>query len=167
MATATAFAIAATVISAGVSTFAAVQSGQAQKDAAEFNASVARNDAIAAQQETDFEVRQLSRRNKLRSAARTAKFAASGVEIGGSAADVSFDSAVQDELDILSAFYRGEIRSGSSKSQAELFRTQGRSAVISSSLAAGSTILGGFGSALEINATRPQARSGQVGNLGF
>lgn len=145
-------AIASTVASTGLGVYSAVQSGAAQKDAAEFNAAVARNDAIAAQQQAASESRQLSRRNRLRAASRRARYAASGIELSGSAEDVMFDSAVQDELERQNALYRGELRAGRSKAEAGLQEAAGRNAVTSSYLSAGGTLLSGVGQGLRIAA---------------
>ena len=150
-------AIAASTVSTGLGVYSAVQSGAAQKDAAEFNAAVARNDAIAAQQQAASESRQFSRRNRLRAATRRARFAASGIELSGSAEDVMFDSAVQDELDRQNALYRGELRAGRSKAEAGLQEAMGRNAVTSSYLNASGTFLGGVGQVASI-ASNPNFR---------
>lgn len=150
-------AIAASTVSTGLGVYSAVQSGAAQKDAAEFNAAVARNDAIAAQQQAASESRQLSRRNRLRAATRRARFAASGIELSGSAEDVMFDSAVQDELDRQNAIYRGELRARRSKAEAGLQEAMGRNAVTSSYLNAAGTFFGGVSQGLSI-ASNPSFR---------
>jgi hypothetical protein len=143
-----------------------VQAGEAQKDAADFNAAVARNDAIAAQQQAASESRQLSRRNRLRAATRRARFAASGIELSGSAEDVMFDSAVQDELDRQNALYRGELRARRSKAEAGLQEAMGRNAVTSSYLNASGTFFGGVSQGLSIAANPNFRKNGGSGGGG-
>lgn len=151
-------AIATSAISTGVGVYSAVQQGAAQKQAADYNAAVARNDALAAQHQAASESRQISRRNRLRAATRRARFAASGIELSGSAEDVMFDSAVQDELDRQNALYRGQLRSNRSLAEAELQEAAGRNARRTSYMNAAGTLLGGISQGLSISAS-PSFRS--------
>lgn len=145
-------------VGTGLGVYSSVQQGAAAKDAAEFNAAVARNDALAAQQQGAFDARQISRRNRLRQASRRARFAASGVELSGSAVDVMFDSAVQEELDRKTAIYRGNLRSNRSTAEAGLQEAAGKNAQTSSFFQAGGTFLSGVGQGLSI-ASNPSFRS--------
>lgn len=158
-------ALATSAVSTGLGVYSSVQQGAAQKSAADFNAAVARNDAIAAQQQAGFEARQISRRNRMRQASRRARYAASGVELSGSATDVMFDSAVQEELDRQAALYRGEIRAGRSRAEADLQTAAGRNARTSSYFSAAGTLLGGVSQGLSV-ASSPSFRSTGTGGGG-
>lgn len=153
-------AIATSAVSTGLGVYSAVQQGEAAKDAADFNAAVARNDAIAAQHQAASESRQLSRRNRLRAATRRARFAASGIELSGSAEDVMFDSAVQDELDRQNALYRGTLRSNRSVAESAMHTAAGKNAKTSSYFTAGGTLLGGISSGVGIASSPSFQRSG-------
>lgn len=145
-------AIASSAVSTGLGVYSSVQQGAQAKDAAEFNAAVARNNALSAQQQAASEAKQISRRNRLLSATRRARFAASGVELSGSVSDVLFDSDVQEEMDRRSALYRGQLRANSARAQASHFDVQGKNASSNAILNASGTFLGGVGDGLMISA---------------
>lgn len=140
--TALTIAAVATVLAAGVGTYSAVAQGQAAKDAAEFNADVAKNAALAEQQKASFEAQQIQRRNRLRLGEQRALVAKSGITIE-SADDVIYDSAVQGELERLAALYGGNSASTYYSSKAKLSRLEGRNAETAGYLQAGGTVLSG------------------------
>lgn len=92
-------------------TQAGAQAGQAkaEKQAAEYNAQVARNNATAATQQADYNAGR-TREQALRSmGSQRAAYAKSGVDISGTALDVGLDSAVSVELDALAQQYQGKL----------------------------------------------------------
>ncbi len=148
-ATWTAIAIAATVVSAGVGTYSAVASAQAQKDTAKFNEDVARNQAISEQQKAAFEAQQVRRRNMLRLGEQRAAYAKSGVTIEGGN-DVIYDSALQGELEALSSLYGGNTAAQYYQTKAKLIGMEGKNAARAGYLSAGSTLLGGAAKTAEL-----------------
>ena len=142
-------AITASVLSAGVGTYAAVASAEAASDAADFNAKVAENQALAEQQKAAFEAKQIRRKNLLRSGSQRALYAKSGITIE-SGQDVMYDSAIQGELDALAALYGGNTAATYYGSKAKLSRLEGANARTSGYLSAGGTLLGGAARAGEI-----------------
>ena len=143
----TVVAITASLAAAGVSANAAIQQGKAQEKAAKFNAAVERNNALAAQDQAQFEAAKLRRRNAFLRGAQSAAIGKSGVDLSGSAVDVMNDSAVQGELDALAALYTGKVRANSAQSSAQLFDAQGENARTSSYYSAAGSILGGVSGA--------------------
>ena len=136
----------ATVLAAGVGTYSAIASAQAQKDAADFNADVARNQALAEQQKSQFEAQQIRRRNLLRLGEQRAGYAKAGITIE-SGEDVIYDSALQGELEALSALYGGDTASTYYTTQARLASLTGKNAKTAGMFQAAGTALGGLSSA--------------------
>jgi len=136
------------IVSAAVGAYGAVSSGQAQHDAASFNAKVATNNAQAQAQQAQYEADRIRTRNRAMLGQARASFAKSGVSIeDGSASDVLMDSSIQGELDVAAAIYTGRVGAGASVSQARLYGMQGRNAQTSGYISAGSSILSGASSA--------------------
>ena len=113
----------------------------------ELNAQIARNNAVMlersasqAREKASYESERIDRLNRKLRATQRARFAASGVSLEGTAADVMFDSVLQGELDELAAIYIGDEEARSSyiaannqmfsatmaDHQAEAIRTSGR-----------------------------------------
>lgn len=135
-------AVVASVVSAGVGTYAAVASAQAQEDAAKFNADVARNQAISEQQKAAFEAQQIRRRNILRVGAQRAAYAKAGITIE-SGNDVIYDSAIQGELDVLAAQYGGNTAATYYRSKAKLEGMEAKNAARAGYIGAATALTSG------------------------
>lgn len=140
-------AVAASVAGAGVAAYSAHEQGKAQEGAAKFNAAVQRNNAMAAQQQAQYEADRIRKRNTYLRGAQNAAIAKSGIDISGSASDVIYDSAMQGEMDALAALYTGKVRSNADESGAMLSRLSGENARTSSYYSMAGSILGGVSGA--------------------
>jgi hypothetical protein len=134
-------------VGTGFSVHSAIQQGEMAEKAADFNAQVAENDALAAAQQAQYEADQISRRNRILIGKQTAAYAKSGVS-GGSMYDVMYESYQQGELDRMAALYTGSVVSNRNRSQAQLSRLEGRNARTTGYLRAGSALLSGAGETL-------------------
>jgi hypothetical protein len=136
-------ALALSAASAGIGAYSSIQQGKAQEDAAKFNAAVARNNAIASQEQAQFDADRIRNKNRKVLGLQRAALAANGVELTGSAADLMFDSSVQSELEVAAAIYQGKVSAGAQNAQASLYERQGKDARTGSYWSATGTILGG------------------------
>lgn len=108
------------IIGAVVSAVGSMRQAQAQKDAANFNAAVNRNNAIAARQQAEAEQQQQERQARLRAGANRANIGGSGVSLEGSALDVLADIAAEEELARLTIIHSGEVRAVGFENNAQL-----------------------------------------------
>ena len=126
-----------------VSAVDSIQRGQSAKAAANYNARIAENNAIAARQAAAAEAsRERDRAMRLLGAQRAA-YGKGGVQMSGSALDVAGDTAAQAELDALTILYGGEARARASEADAAAQRFQGNAASRASYSQAGSSLLTG------------------------
>jgi hypothetical protein len=145
-------AIVTAVVSAGVGAYSAYAQGQAQADAAKYNKAVAKNNALAATQQAQYEADRIRDRNRRIVGQSRADFAKAGVDISGSASDVLTDSATQGEMDVAAAIYTGRISATQQHSAAQLFGFQSRTAEQAGYTGAAAQGLSGLSSALSIGA---------------
>jgi hypothetical protein len=135
-------ALAATAAGTGVAVAGQQQQARAAENAAEFNAKVEQNNALAAQQQAEAEALQIRRTNRLRAGAARASYGKAGVNLEA-ANDVLFDAGTQGELEALSALYAGQTQSAYYQSRARGARFEGRNAASAARLQSVSTIIGG------------------------
>lgn len=148
-------AAAAAVAASAVAAYSSVQAGQAQNKMAKYNAQVAEQQAKAQRDAAAYQAdRAREQAAKNRSAQRVAA-AASGVTPEGSPLELLGDTAAMDEMNALVIKYNGEVGASQSESRATLDRMQGRQAVTSSYLSAGSSLLSGASKASQIYSTAP------------
>lgn len=138
-----AIAAVAAVAGAGVGTYAAIQQGQAQREAARFNRKVAENNSLQAANEALIAQRQTRRRNLLRLGTARAVASKNSTEIGGSAYDVIYDTSIQGELAALADIYSGSTKVSGYQSAARMASFEGRQASRASLLSATGTAIGG------------------------
>lgn len=151
---------AASVLGTGVSAFGQVQAGQAAKAAGDYNAAVARNNQIVAEQQAADaqrrgDVAETEQRRKVRMLAGTqrAALAASGVQLdSGTALDILGDTAAMGELDALTIRNNAEreaygyrVQGVNFGAEAGLQSMRGQSAMTSGLIGAGGTVLSGAG----------------------
>jgi len=155
-------ATAAIVVGTVISASGQMQAGKAAKASAEYQAQVARNNAIAAEQNADYAIKvgqqkaaQESQKGAQQVARIKAAQAASGLNINtGSALDVQQSQREINVLDAETVMHNAQLQAYGYRSQAQNFRSQadlaefeGRSAAKSAQTGAFGTLLSGFGGA--------------------
>lgn len=138
------------LISAAIGALGAIQEARASSAASEFNAKIADNNAIIAEQNAAADEGGQRRSASRQAASSRAAIAAAGVTLEGSPLEVLEDQALEAELDALNIRYGGRLQAGNYRSQAQLDRSAARSAKTQGFLSAGSTLLKGaaqFGAA--------------------
>lgn len=154
-------AIAAAVASTAVGTYAAYQQGQQQEEAGKYNAKVARNQAIQAQQAAGMRADILRDRAARIEATNITRAAHGGiVPTAGSPLFVMADNAQQAELDAQREQYAGEVAATGYKSQENLSLFGASNAAQAGYLRAGSTLLSGASSVA--GAYRPGSFGGGI-----
>jgi len=128
-------------MSLATSAAGAAYSGIKQSQAADYNADVAENAALAAKDKAQYDedkhratVRQIISSQK-------ALYGKSGVDMTGSPLLTLEDTAGQGELDALAIRHGGDVEAARQRSSAALSRMQGRSALVSGFIGAGSSLL--------------------------
>lgn len=139
-----------TIAAVAFQAFGKIQEGRAAKQSADDNAAVSRQNAERVRQQTEAQKETQDRERRLRLGANIAAGGASGVGIE-SFGDVLSSSAMQEELDLLTLESEGLLRSRDFETQAELQKLQGRQALSSSIIGAGSTVLGGVSDYMNLN----------------
>lgn len=138
----------ATVAGAAVSAIGAIQSGKAQQKAAEYNAQVAEQAALAARQKAAYDEAAHRRELARMLSAQRAAYGASGVDVSvGTPLLVMADTVQEGELDALAIRYGGEVGASRQLSAAQLSRMTGKQARTASYYQAGSSLLTGAASA--------------------
>ena len=157
-------AIAAAVIGAATTAYSAYAQGQAQSNAAKFNAEVAENNAQIAQDTAAAQARQKQDAYRRVLGANRAAAGAAGVEGDlGSPLLVMADNAAQAELDLQFTKYRGLVQQTGFQSEANLNRYRADFASQAGVFGAGSTLLSGAGNI----AGRLYGHAGSSGGSGF
>ena len=121
------------------------EQGQEQKKAYEANAEIAKADAAATEQKTQYD-ETAHRENVKRILSRQrALYGSSGVEMQGSPLLVMQDTAAQGEMDALAIRYGGDVEAARKRSEANVMKMQGKSAERLGMIGAGTTLLSGAG----------------------
>lgn len=146
-----ALALGFTAISTAVSVYGAISSASAQEDAADYNAAVEKNAAFTAQQQGEFDAQQIRNKGRKILAQQRAGYGASGVDPNaGSPLDVAQDTANQNEMEALVAIYTGKSGATAHLAQAKLDKMRGSAAVTAGYIGAGTSLLSGATSAVNI-----------------
>jgi hypothetical protein len=127
--------------SLGLQAVGFVAQGAQAKAAADYNARVAENAAVAERQRAEVEVGRHRRRAQLLLSSQRAAAGASGVQFEGSPLLVMAESAAEAEYDAQLIRYGGETRATNLYAQAAAERMQGRAARIGSYFGAASSLL--------------------------
>ena len=155
-ATMTYIAIAA-VAAAATSAAGTIYSGQQQRKAASYSADVAEQAARAARERAAYD--EEMHRERIRKTLSTIRslYGKSGVDMVGTPLLALEETAAQGEMDALAIRYGGDVAAAQKRSEAALYKMQGRTAQTSSYFQAGSTLLQGAGSAYRTKAamTKP------------
>lgn len=157
---------AAMAAAAVVGAVGAVQSGQAQAKAAEYNAQVAENNAQAQQQAAAYEESRLRERQRRELGYARAAAGGTGVSMEGSPLDLMAQNAQNAEMDALAVRYQGLLGANASRSQAAGDRLQGEIAQQSGYMKAGTSLLTAAtsigGSMFPAKTPTPSATSGII-----
>ena len=140
-------ALIASLASAAVASYGAYQQGQQAKASANYNAQVDTQNAQIASEQATAQAKQDDRANYMRVSAAEAEYGASGTS-GGSAIDVLGDMAGQGKLQEQQDTYQGGIRSRTQTNAATGATFGGSAAATAGLYGAGSSLIGGTGSAL-------------------
>jgi hypothetical protein len=131
------------ILSTAFSVVGAISQGRQEKNAAEYNAAVARNNAIAARQQAAANAEAQGREARRRIGSARAGYGASGVALEGSPLDIIEQSALEAELDRQNILYAGDLKASGFESTATLEESRGKSAMTGSIFKAGSSLLTG------------------------
>jgi hypothetical protein len=131
------------VAGTAMSVIGALNQGQQAKDAANYNAQVANNNAIAAQQQAAANAAAQERKSRMQLGSIRAGYGASGITMEGSAMDVLEASAATAELDRQNILYGGGLKADGYRSTAGLELMRGEAAETGSYFSAGSALLSG------------------------
>lgn len=133
---------------AAMSAVSAVQQGKAAQAAAQFNATIARQNAEISREQTRAQVGQHDREQILRMGAiRAAQGKSGGAANEGSVLDILADTAAQGELQRQDIIYRGALTERGFRNDAALDEFSGKNAKRQAYLQAGSELLQGGASA--------------------
>ena len=172
----------AAVASTAIAGYGQYQAGQAAKQAGEYNAAVARNNQIIAERQAEDAIKRgdiaadEQRRKTARiGAAQRVGFGSSGLAIdSGSSLDILGDTAAFGELDALTIknnaqreAYGYRVQGMNYGAEAGLSLARGQNAATAGAISAGSTVVGGLGTAADRWATynRPTGPSVTAANV--
>jgi hypothetical protein len=143
---------------------AAQAQGKAQQDAANYNATIKRQQAALELQQANAREEQQRRGTRQVLGQQRAALAQAGIGMGGSALDIEEQSADRAELDALTMRYEGDLRSKGLLAAAEGAEYEGRAAIAAGQnamtgayLSAGASLLSAAGSYKYYSAGMPSA----------
>ena len=162
MAAVSTMVMASMAVATAVTAYGQYQAGKAQEAAYEYNAKVQEQNAKVAQDKAAYEAERQAQRIRRLNATQRAAYAASGVQLSGTALDLMEDSTTQGEMDRLAILYGGDVEAANMRSEATLSRFQGKSAAAAGTSAAFGTLLGGASrigmAGMEMGVWKPSAR---------
>jgi hypothetical protein len=130
-----------------ISAYGQLYSGQAAKQAGEYNAAMSERNAMLARQKAAEDERVFRTQTRRKMGEMRAAIGASGVTTEGSPFEVLEDSAAQAEMDALRIRYSGEMQATNFMADAQLQRYQGSASQTGSYFGAAGSLLGGLGHA--------------------
>ena len=156
--------VVAVVAGTGIAAYGQYQAGQSQKAMADYNAKLARNEAIARDQATAAETERMRSEKKRMISAQRAAAGKTGAMISeGTPLLVMAEDAGLMELDILNMKRTGAMQAQASRSEATLSKYEGKQAARAGMIGAGSTLLSGFGTAAGMASNIPRdAKTGKM-----
>ena len=163
----------ALLASAAVGAAGSVAAGQSQKKMGEYNAQIAQNEAVAAQQKAAFDEDRQRQQSKMFAARQRASISAAGGE-QGDAGDVLSMTAEEAEIDALAIRYGGNAAAQSAMQRGNLAKAQAKQAATASYAKAGQTLLtaganayGSMGPSTKPNYNRVSSGGGRRDASGF
>lgn len=152
------------VAGTAVSAYGQLQAGNAQRDAAEFNARTAEINAAQSEAATIDQLQQLARRTRITDSKQRAGYAKAGVKREGTPLEVLTETANLADKDAYRLREQGRLAVQGFQTQAAQARHAGKVAQTNSRIGAGSTLLTGFGNtALNIFGSRLNPLAGALG----
>lgn len=136
-------AIAVAVASTTVNVYSSIQQGKAAKNAAEYNAAVQRNNAIATRQQLYAQEQERLATQRKQLGTMVADFGESGVTLEGSPLDLIGETVKKQRLDIENARYNSDLQALGFEGEAQLSEMRGESAEKAGQLGAASALLSG------------------------
>jgi hypothetical protein len=133
-----------TVVGAFSQAGAQSAAGQAQANAAYYNAAVAQNNANAAMQAAYAEKQTQDRKDRMAVENVRSKYLSSGIELEGTPLLVLSEEVSQRALESEKIIYRGKVQATQYQNEAGMYQYQGDTALAMSSAKSDSTILGGI-----------------------
>lgn len=134
------------LVGTAVSAIGQIQAGQQAAKVGEYNAKVAENNANAEQQRAQYEAGLIRDDKKRMLGTQLAAQAGNGLSVSsGSPVAVLGDTAGNAEMDVLARLYGGDSAATAQRNDATLSRAEGKAQKSASMLAAGTTLLTGFG----------------------
>lgn len=107
-------------------TFGQLQAAEEAENVGRYNAAVARNQAIGARKQSEFEAKKQRDMTRKLLATQRARYAGSGVTSSGSPLTVMADTAMEGELDARAIEYGGELEAMGYESQAAMAKWEGK-----------------------------------------
>jgi len=130
------------VAGSGMSALGAIRQGQAQANSDNFNAEIARRDALSEKDAAVQQAEKIRRVGKRTQSEATSALAASGVQLDEGSAILIDQQIAQDvEQDAFMELLTGDRRARQLNSQAELFKASAKNAKTSSRMAAATSLL--------------------------
>jgi len=131
------------LVGTGLNAIGQIQAGQAQQDAANYNAQIARQNAVLARQQAEEEERRFRVTSRKELGAMRTGYGASGVTLEGSPMDILEDAAYIAEIDALTIRQGGRQKAMSYTNQARLDKLRGKTQKKQAYFGAASTALMG------------------------
>lgn len=139
-------AVVAMVAATAASAYASYESGRQQKKAADYNASLANEQAANAREAARIKEETYRKQTTRHLASMRAAYGARGVSMEGTPLLALMDSAKEAELDALRIRRGGEMDSNAFEGEAGLYRMMGKQAYSAGLMGAGTSLLGGASS---------------------
>lgn len=135
------FLVAATVISGATAAYGQYQAAQTQRRVSDFNAAIARNNAVSAKQWADYNETRTREQQKYRREKMISTFLKAGVDMEGTPSIVLDEQLIQDEMDALVVRRGGQAEAARYGNQANIYSVEGRAAQTAGMIGAGTTLL--------------------------
>lgn len=140
-------AAAVAIIGGVVGAIGAISAANAQAQAAEYNAAVARRNAVSIRQQANTEALDQDAENRRRLGTIRAAYGAAGIDLAGSPLDVIHDTAIAGETDTRRVVYAGELRATEQDDSAVLATMEAKNSRTAGMFSAVGKLFGGVSSA--------------------
>lgn len=137
------YLIAATLLSTGITVYGQQQQKKEAKRVAEFNAAIARNNAVAAQQWSRYNEDREREKQRYRRSQMLVNFLKSGVTLEGTPLDVLEEQVIQDEMDAIAIRRQGQAEAQDFRNQATIGVAEAAATGRAKNIESAGTILSG------------------------
>lgn len=145
--------IASIVLSTAVSVYGQQQARKSQQRVAEYNAAVARNNAVAAQEWANYNAEREREKDRYRRGKMLVNFLKSGITLEGTPGLVLEEQLIQDELDANAIQRQGESRARDFQNEATITLAESKASSQASNIASVGTVLTGVGKVAAVDRT--------------